>query len=105
MIYHVFANKSNIGDWLSARGIQSLLAPLQMLELFCDAALVRATLKALSSANSGDLVIIGGGGLLHEHFEPFWSGFEPISRRVPFCVWGVGACQAPVPSPLPAIVR
>ena len=25
-IYHVFANRSNAGDWLSARGIQSLLA-------------------------------------------------------------------------------
>ena len=27
MIYHVFANRMNIGDWMSARGIQQQLAP------------------------------------------------------------------------------
>lgn len=93
MIYHVFANKSNIGDWLSARGIQSLLAPLRMAELFCDDMYARATIRALTRAQSGDFVVIGGGGLLHEHFRAFWSGFEPVSRRMPFCVWGVGACE------------
>ena len=40
MIHHVFANKSNIGDWLSAQGIQTLLHKYcgreKVLEHFCD---------------------------------------------------------------------
>ena len=36
MIHHVFANRSNIGDWLSARGIQALLGPQRVMEHLCD---------------------------------------------------------------------
>lgn len=98
MIHHVFANKSNIGDWLSAQGIQSLLgryAPQEsLLEHFCDEPFVPATLGALSQASVNDLVIIGGGGLFMDYFTPFWEGFLPISGRIPFCIWGVGYCDA-----------
>jgi Polysaccharide pyruvyl transferase len=92
-IYHVFANRSNIGDWLSARGIQSLLAPLQVTELLCDEPFVPETLEYLSAAGPDDLIVIGGGGLLMDYFEPFWRGFAPLADRVPFCVWGVGCCD------------
>lgn len=63
MIVHVFATKSNIGDWLSARGIQQhLLDSFQIKELYCDSPCVDDTVKFLSGLSANDFVIIGGGG-------------------------------------------
>jgi polysaccharide pyruvyl transferase WcaK-like protein len=92
-IYHVFANRSNVGDWLSARGIQALLAPHPVTELLCDEPFVPETIARLSSAREEDLVVIGGGGLFMDYFEPFWSEFAPLAERIPFCLWGVGCCD------------
>src|SRR5258706_14684964 len=105
MIYHVFANRSNVGDWLSARAIQDLLGPLQVAELCCDAAFVAATLKQLASATVNDLIVIGGGGLFQEYFLPFWRGLEDIARRVPFCIWGVGVCEMKQPASCLQVIR
>lgn len=93
MIHHVFANRSNIGDWLSARGIQALLAPHPVVEHLCDEPFVEATLAALSATAPDDLIVIGGGGLFMDYFAPFWHGFGPIADRTPFCIWGVGYCD------------
>jgi polysaccharide pyruvyl transferase WcaK-like protein len=93
MIHHVFANRSNVGDWLSARGIQSLLAPCEITEHLCDQPFVEETLAALSAAGRHDFIVIGGGGLFMDYFEPFWEGFSEIATRVPFCIWGVGYCD------------
>lgn len=93
MIHHVYANRSNIGDWLSARAIQSLLAPHAVAEHLCDEPFVPGTLAALAELSPDDLIVIGGGGLFMDYFEPFWEGFRAIARRVPFCVWGVGYCD------------
>ena len=93
MIHHVFANRSNIGDWLSARGSQSLLQLLEVEEHLCDEPFVDETLSRLSQAGPDDLIIIGGGGLFMDYFEPFWRGFQTIAERVPFCIWGVGYCD------------
>ncbi len=93
MIHHVYANQSNIGDWLSARGIQSLLPVGPVQEHFCDAPFVEATLSALRDAGSDDFIVIGGGGLFMDYFVPFWEGFLPIAARVPFCIWGAGYCD------------
>jgi polysaccharide pyruvyl transferase WcaK-like protein len=93
MIHHVFANRSNAGDWLSARGIQSLLAPLSVTEHLCDEPFVPETLAALAQATPQDFIIIGGGGLFMDYFVPFWEGFRPIGARVPFVLWGVGYCD------------
>lgn len=92
MIHHVFANRSNAGDWLSARGIQQLLAPLPVQEHLCDEPFVPATLRALAAAGGDDLIVIGGGGLFLDYFTPFWEGFSAIADRVRFCLWGVGCC-------------
>src|SRR5689334_13341095 len=93
MIHHVFANKSNIGDWLSARGIQALLAPCAVTEHFCDGPFVPQTLERLATLSENDFIVIGGGGLFMDYFVPFWEGFRVIAKRVPFCIWGVGYCD------------
>ncbi len=45
MIYHIFANLSNIGDWLSAKDIQKLLHPEQIRECLCDEPFVEETIN------------------------------------------------------------
>jgi hypothetical protein len=93
VIYHVFANRSNAGDWLSALGIQKLLRPLEVTECLCDEPFVDETLARLGWATPADLIVIGGGGLFMDYFQRFWEGFLPVGRRVPFCIWGVGHCD------------
>jgi hypothetical protein len=93
VIYHVYANQSNVGDWLSARGIQQLLWPFAVRELFCDVPFVPETIAALNKAGPNDLIVIGGGGLFMDYFTPFWEAFRPIPSRVPFVIWGVGYCD------------
>jgi hypothetical protein len=93
MIVHVFATKSNIGDWMSAKGIQHLLAPYQATEAFCDEPFVDETVAKLQTLSTTDLIVIGGGGLFMDYFMPFWERFAEIAARVPFCVWGVGYCD------------
>jgi polysaccharide pyruvyl transferase WcaK-like protein len=93
LIHHVFANRSNIGDWLSARGIQSLLAPLPITEYLCDDPFVAETLDRLRAAGPGDLIVIGGGGLFMDYFEPFWEGLLRLKTPAPIIIWGVGYCD------------
>jgi polysaccharide pyruvyl transferase WcaK-like protein len=93
MIYHVFANRSNIGDWLSAKGIQMLLKPYMVKECLCDTPFLPQTMDILSKATDMDLIVIGGGGLLMDYFMPFWENFLPIAEKVPFCIWGIGYCD------------
>ena len=93
MIHHVFANKSNIGDWLAARAIQRLLAPAPAVEHLCDEPFVTETLQRLFSLGQDDFIVIGGGGLFMDYFTPFWDGFRRIGERVLYCLWGVGYCD------------
>jgi polysaccharide pyruvyl transferase WcaK-like protein len=93
MIHHVFACKSNIGDWLSARGIQSLLQPHAIAEYFCDEPFIEETITRLRHVEPADTIVIGGGGLFMDYFSPFWRSFREIGSRVPFCIWGVGFCD------------
>ncbi|MGH8021414.1 MAG: polysaccharide pyruvyl transferase family protein [Opitutaceae bacterium] len=95
MIHHVFANRSNAGDWLSAIGIQQLLASGAegVVEHLCDAPFVPETIARLGRAGADDFIVLGGGGLFMNYFSPFWRDFLPIARRVPFAIWGVGACD------------
>lgn len=93
MIYHIYANRSNIGDWLSAKGIQKLLSPLEVIDCLCDQPFVNQTMNVLQKASPNDLIIIGGGGLFMDYFEPFWNKFRAVAQKVPFCIWGVGVCD------------
>ena len=90
-IHHVYACRSNVGDWLSARGIQGLLGPVQ--EHLCDEAFRDGTLARLAHAGPGDLVVLGGGGLFTDYFREFWQGFLGIADGFPFALWGVGSCD------------
>jgi len=93
MIHQVFANRSNIGDWLSAKGIQRLLHPLPVTEHLCDEVFVAQTLAELSRVGRDDVVVIGGGGLFMDYFASFWIGFAEISHRLRYCIWGAGYCD------------
>src|SRR5580765_6148156 len=103
MIHHVFANQSNIGDWLSAIGIQSLLSPLPVREHFCDEPFVAATLASLSRLTEGDLLIIGGGGLFMDYFTPLWQGLDQLRLPTPMIIWGVGYCDLKLEASQPPI--
>src|SRR5690242_10004990 len=103
MIYHVYANRSNIGDWLSAKGIQKLLQPLPIVECLCDTPFVNETMEVLSKATNDDLIIIGGGGLIMNYFVPFWTAFRNVADRVPFVIWGVGCCDLKSEQSLPSV--
>ena len=101
MIVHVFANKSNIGDWLSAKGIQTTLADHSVTELFCDMPFLDTTIARLQSLSPNDFVVIGGGGLFMDYFSPFWESFISIVERVPYGIWGVGYCDLTHEASLP----
>ncbi|HEX8522608.1 MAG TPA: polysaccharide pyruvyl transferase family protein [Tepidisphaeraceae bacterium] len=93
MIHHVFANKQNIGDWMSAKGIQSQLGSEEVLEHFCDEWGIESALAHLARAKADDLVVIGGGGLLMDYFSPFWEGLNRTDVKAPIVIWGVGYCD------------
>ncbi len=101
MIYHIFANKSNIGDWLSAKGIQASLPGYPITELFCDAPFIMETIDRLKSLQPNDFVVIGGGGLFMDYFAPFWESFLDVSEQLSFGIWGVGYCDLTSEESLP----
>jgi polysaccharide pyruvyl transferase WcaK-like protein len=103
MIHHVFANRSNIGDWLSARGVQHLLRPHAVSEHLCDDVFLPQTLEALRGLDPQDLVVIGGGGLFMDYFEPFWRGLLGMRRRLRYVIWGVGFCDLKSEPSLPPL--
>lgn len=91
-VFHVFANRANSGDWLSARAIRSLLKPRYCVELLCDREYIRQTLAVLRFATSDDLIVIGGGGLIKDTFAPLWKGIAGLNPSIPVVLWGIGAC-------------
>ena len=93
MIRHVYANRSNIGDWLSARGIQALLGSCDISDHYCDAPFVQETIASLSQSAEDDLIVIGGGGLFMDYFEPFWRALLKAPPPAPVFIWGVGLCD------------
>ncbi len=93
MVHHVFANRSNAGDWLSALGIQRLLGGLEVTEHLCDDPFVDATLQRLAAAPPDEPIVLGGGGLFMDYFTPFWEGFLPLARKRRFAIWGAGLCD------------
>ena len=93
MIHHVYANRSNAGDWVSAKGIQRLLPGQPITDHFCDEPFVARTMDVLSHADETDLIIIGGGGLFMDYFRSFWEALLRAPPAAPICLWGVGLCD------------
>lgn len=105
-VFHVFANRANAGDWLSARAIRSLLKPRHCVELLCDREYVKGTLAVLRYATAGDLIVIGGGGLIKDTFAPLWKGLAELDPSIPVVLWGIGVCvhkQGGAPPPIAAV--
>jgi len=92
-IHHIFANRANVGDWLSAKGIQSLLPGVSVAEHLCDDPFVADTTAALRACREGDTVVVGGGGLMMDYFAPLWEALVQLDPRVPVCLWGIGLCD------------
>lgn len=92
MIHQIYANESNVGDWMSAIGIRQLLDEPSSSRHFCDEYFLPETLSWLKELEDRDVVVIGGGGLFQPYFLPFWRGVAEIMERVPVCLWGVGLC-------------
>lgn len=93
MIYHIYANQTNIGDWVSAKGIQSVFVGLELEEHFCDGPWIEQSLAVIANAGPRDLVIIGGGGLLMNYFDNFWTGLAEFDVLPPLVIWGPGVCD------------
>lgn len=88
---YLSADASNIGDRVSALGVQ-FLAGKQGIELFTSKVALATTFRILDwlgENRPGTKVVIGGGGLLQECFDPFWAGL--LDRKIPFALFGVGA--------------
>lgn len=100
-VHHVFANRSNAGDWLSAQGIQRLLGGTGIVEHLCDEPFIAETFANLTRCSARDVVVIGGGGLLSAYFEPFWRGLLALELKAPLVLWGVGCCDRKLGPSLP----
>ncbi|MEM7413169.1 MAG: polysaccharide pyruvyl transferase family protein [Myxococcota bacterium] len=76
----------NIGNFTAALGVQHLLG--QTLEVWnahqrpIDWEWIHRRYRA---------VIVGGAGLLHPAFEPFWQELDRACR-LPLILWGIGGC-------------
>jgi hypothetical protein len=71
-LYYISANDVNIGDVLSNLGIRKLVG-IQGVNLYCDRMYSEQTTRVIRGAQSDDVFIIGGGGLLMDYFMPFWN--------------------------------
>lgn len=100
MIHHVFANRTNIGDLLSAEGLQQLLG-VRPMEHLCDDPFVDDTLRRLHLLGPDDVVLVGGGGLVMDYFEDLWRGLDDERFTARLVLWGIGACDLKAESTWP----
>ena len=89
-IAYIYANKRNVGDYISFCGIRHLIG-VPGIELFCSSAWKKEFKKhidQIKTANPQCLLIIGGGGLLQPVFNEFWS--EVLDSKLPYVMFGIG---------------
>jgi Polysaccharide pyruvyl transferase len=85
-IIQFYSSYRNIGNFLPVLGIQGMLGtPTDVWDIHrvpVDWDYVHAHYR---------VAIIGGAGLLHACFEPFWQDFDR-QCKLPFAIWGIGVC-------------
>lgn len=89
-VAYVYANRRNVGDYISFLGIKHLLG-LDGAELFCSPAWHNKFVKSIEKIKSDNpqcMLIIGGGGLFQPVFEKFWK--VVLESKLKFVVVGVG---------------
>ena len=89
-IIYIYANKRNVGDYISFKGIRQLIG-LPGPECFCSPLWADNLAKILRKAkqrNPDCLLVIGGGGLLQPVFEDFWN--EILASELAFVTFGIG---------------
>lgn len=87
------ANDLNIGDYLSMRGVQLLLGlPGREVLMQGNVNRFRASLGELGERDS---LVIGGGGLLKDHFAKYWDVIFEVQRDKQLRIYnlGIGVCD------------
>jgi hypothetical protein len=86
-IAYIYAEPTNTGDYASYLGVRQL-AGRSGAELFCSRWALPQTFRLLERGR-WSAIIVGGGGLLQECFEPFWERLL-ASTSAPLILFGIG---------------
>ncbi len=86
-IVQFYSAVDNIGNYLPVLGIQKMLGCTPDTWSIHDRSIDFDFINAHYRC-----AIIGGAGLLHACFDPFWEAFA-TRCTIPFVIWGVGVCQ------------
>ncbi|MHA7816392.1 MAG: polysaccharide pyruvyl transferase family protein [Pseudohaliea sp.] len=98
-VVYIYANRRNIGDYLSFRGAKEIVG-LNGGELYCANAWSRHMPSYLSLCRERNIVaIVGGGGLLQPAFEHFWG--QLLNSNIKFILIGIGINTMPGRAALP----
>lgn len=81
-----YSSANNIGNYLPVSGIQEMLE--EKTDTWC-AHDKNIDFNFVNSHYKG--IIIGGAGLLHKSFNPFWKQVS-TECNLPIIIWGVGIC-------------
>ncbi len=91
LVFYLSADAKNIGDYVSAQGVKFLLG-LNGLESFVSSRGLSETknnLDSLKYLKKNVHIVVGGGGLLQECFNPFWDVL--LNSELKFSLFGIGA--------------
>ncbi len=87
-VVYIYANKRNVGDYISHKGIRLLIGHSGV-DLYCSKAWISEFEKYINKAHDSQKVaVIGGGGLLQPAFEDFWE--KLLSSKIKFYCIGIG---------------
>jgi hypothetical protein len=92
-VHYCCANDLNVGDFLSMLGVQALL-DVPGRELLMQGSLGKFK-AALDGLERGDVLVIGGGGLLKDHFAKYWDVIFAAqdAKALSLYNFGIGVCD------------
>lgn len=93
MIYYCCANNTNIGDYFSMLGVRELVN-MPGKEIYM-AGNPKQFDSEISRLKKDDILIIGGGGLLKDHFSKYWEIILNYKKKnnFTFILFGIGVCD------------